>query len=262
MGTYNFGVGTLIGRRTGVDANNTAITTPTPARFGVVQDVDIEFERTLKELIGQYQFAVDIAGGQCKITGKAKFADIQANLYNDMFFGQTLTTGAGVGEQAVIDESHTAATTVTIAPPSTGTFVHDLGVFYQATGIELTRVASAPAVGSYSVTEPGGVYTFNASEAGTLLISYSYTVGTGVTTNKLITINNQLMGITPSFELHVQLNYPNNSGVVNTLNLKLNSCRSSKLGFPLKNVDYQIPEFDFQAFADASNTIGTITLVR
>lgn len=262
MSIYNFGVGTIIGRRTGVDQNNVAITIPTPARFGTVQDVDVEFDRTLKELIGQYQFPVDIAAAATKITGKAKLANIQGAFANELFFGQTMTTGASVGEQLAVDEVHAAAATVTIAPPGSGTYVHDLGVFYQATGIELVRVASAPAVGSYSVVETTGVYTFNASEAGNLLISYSYTVGAGTTTMKLITLSNQLMGISPSFELHLQMNYPNNAGVVCSLNLKLNACRSSKFGFPFKNQDYTMPALDFMAFADASNNLGTITFTQ
>lgn len=262
MAIYNFGVGTCVGRRNGVDPNNVAIVNPTPARLLTVQDVEIDIDRSLKQLMGQYQYAVDIAASGSKISGKAKFAGFQANLANDLFLGQTLTTGASVGEQLSVDEVHPAAATVTIAPPSSGTFVHDLGVFYAANGVELKRVASAPAIGSYSVVETTGVYTFNASEAGSLQITYSYTVGAGVTTMSLITINNQLMGVNPSFEFHAQMNYPATNGVVNTLNIKLNSCRASKWGFPFKNQDHTILGLDFEAFADASNTIGTMTWMQ
>lgn len=259
MTIYNFSVGTVVGRRTGVDQNNVAITTPTPGRLMTLQDIDIEMDRSLKELRGQYQMPVDIAAADMKITGKAKYAGMQASMANELFFGQALTTGASTGEQVAVDEVHAAAATITIAPPASGVFVHDLGVFYQATGIQLTRVGAAPSVGSYEVVDATGVYTFNASEAGNLLFTYSYTVGAGVTTMKLITLSNQLMGISPSFEIHCQMNYPNNSGIVNTLNLKLNACRASKFGFPFKNQDYTMLGLDFMAFADASNTLGTIT---
>lgn len=257
MPLYNFGTGTVIGRRNGVDYTNTAITTPTPARFATMQDIDISFDRTLKELIGQNTYPVDIAGAATKIAGKGKIAGMQANFFNDMFFGQALSSGAG--ELVAVDESHTAAATITVTPPSSGTFVHDLGVFYQATGLQLTRTGSAPAVGSYEVTEPGGAYTFNATEAGTLLISYTYSITTA--TSKQIVITNQLMGLSPSFEMHFQMNYPNSaSTTVNTLNLKLYACKASKLDFPFKNQDHTLPSLDFMAFADASGNVAQLTL--
>jgi len=42
--------------------------------------------------------------------------------------------------------------------------------------------------------------------------------------------------------------------------LKLNACVSSKLTFPFKNTDFMISEMDIMAFADASNSIGTIAI--
>jgi hypothetical protein len=261
MAIYNFGVGQVIARQNGVNNLNVAITTPTPGRFAALQDIEVDFDRDLKTLQGQYQFALDIAAGPMKISGKAKFANVQATLYNSLFFGQTLGT-SGTGEQVVVDEVHTLPTGVTIAPPNTGTFIHDLGVFYQATGIELVRVASAPALGQYTVTEPGGVYAFNVSDTGSTLISYSYS-STALTGYYEIPLSNQLMGISPTFEIHLQSNYPNSvSGVVNTMNLRLNACKSSKLSLPLKNTDYQISDFDFMAYADASNTVGLLTLTQ
>lgn len=257
MGVYNFGTGTIIGRRTGVDVSNAAIANPTPAQLVTVQDAEVMFDKTIKELMGQFQFAVDVAIAGTKITGKCKVAGLQANMANDLFFGQALTTGAG--EQVAVNESHTPAASIVIAPPGSGAFIHDLGVTYQGTGIQLTRVASAPPVGSYTIVESSGTYAFNASETLTVLISYSYTV----TTMKLITITNQLMGYGPTFEMHMQMNYPNSSGaVVNTLNLKLNACRATKYGFPMKNSDHTLPEMEFSAFADASNTLGTLSMVQ
>lgn len=262
MSLFQFGVGTAIARRNGVDQNNVAIVNPTPSRLLTLQDIDVEFDRDLKQLFGGQQFAVDIAAGTMKISGKAKYAGLEANTANDLFFGQTLTSTASTGFQMAVDESHTAAATVTIAPPGTGTFVEDRGVRYHVTGVELVRVASAPTVGQYAVNESTGVYTFNASEAGTLDLSYRYTVGSGVTL-KVITLNNQLMGISPAFEFEAQTNYPNSaSGVVNTLNLKLNSCRASKFGFPLKNQDFMLLGLDFMACADASGSLGTLSMVQ
>ena len=87
MTMYAFGSGTLIGVRTDL-ANQT------PAVFGVVQDVQIDFAFSLKELVGQYQAPVAIGRGAMKITGKAKLARIYSQTFNTLFFGQTQATGA------------------------------------------------------------------------------------------------------------------------------------------------------------------------
>ena len=53
-------------------------------------------------------------------------------------------------------------------------FDADLGVVYASSGQALVRVASAPAVGQYSVA--AGVFSFSSGDAGrAVLVSYSYT---------------------------------------------------------------------------------------
>lgn len=253
---FNFGVGTLKGRRNGVDASGAAIVNPTPADFGTLQDVTVTFKRTLKKLFGQKQFPSDIAAGEFDISGSAKNASINGNMWNSLFFGQTLTPATT--EQMAVDESHAAAASVTIAPPSTGTFIHDMGVKNQTTITIMARVASAPTIGQYTVTEPGGVYAFNASETGTLLISYTYSSTS--TTMSQIVLTNQFMGISPSFELHLQNNYPNSiSATTNTLNLVLNAVKSESLGMPMKNIDHTIIDLSFMAFADATDSVGKLS---
>ncbi len=253
MTAINFGVGTVIGRRTD-------ITNPTPPFLGIMQDIEISFDQTLKELVGQYKMPVDIAPAMLKVSGKAKFAKIQANASNDLLLGQTLTTGAG--ELMAIAEVETVPSTpfhVTVT--NSATFVHDLGVYYIATGVQLTRVAGgSEATGKYSVVESTGVYTFSAGDVGTNNISiyYSYTV----TTLSQIACANQLMGTGPTFELHIQESYTNNAGTKDQLYLRLNACRGSKLTWPFKNQDYTIQDFDFSAFADQSNNWGLIAFTE
>lgn len=248
MTAINFGVGTIIGRRT--DISN-----PTPAFLGIMQDIQIDFDQTLKELIGQYKMPVDVAPASLKVMGKAKFAKIQANTMNDLFLGQTITPASGqlmaVGEVAVVP-----GTPYQVTVTNAATFVEDLGVFYTTTGIQLTRVASGPAVGQYSVNESTGVYTFAAADT---TISMTFYYSYNVTTLKKITLANQLMGVGPIFEINIQESYTNNLGVTNKMFLRLNACRSSKMTFPFKNVDYTIQEFDFQAFADQANNWGSIS---
>src|SRR5579864_5008732 len=116
MAEYGFGAGFLTGLRT--DISNA-----TPRQFGTPQDVAIEFTGDIKELFGQYQYPVDTARGKTKITGKAKFATIQGRMYNDLFFGQSITTGQNKfvrppGEAFTLGSTVVATTNATSAAGS------------------------------------------------------------------------------------------------------------------------------------------------
>jgi hypothetical protein len=254
----NFGVGNMFARRTGVS-------NPTPVRFGVLQDVSLDIDGALVELYGQNTFPADVARGKTKIAIKAKHASIAVGAYNDLFFGQTIT--AASGHQVAVDEAHTIPSTpyqVTIAPPGSGTFVVDLGVaagsLYPTPGLPLTRVASSPTTGQYSVAEPSGVYTFAAADTAlNVTISYRYTEGGTPTTSELA-IANTLMGASPTFTLDLQENYTNNGGVANTPLFHFTACKCGKLSIPMKNADYTINDLDIMAFADGSGNVGAFTM--
>ena len=82
---YHFGSGTL----------SATPTVGSPATFGALQDVSIDFSFTNKQLNGSNQFPLVIARGTGKIGGKAKFANIQAGLFKDLFFqGTKAVTGS------------------------------------------------------------------------------------------------------------------------------------------------------------------------
>src|SRR5579872_3052562 len=186
MTQFVFGSGTLIGKRT--DVTNTP-----PALLGTLQDITVDFDRKLERLLGQYNMAVAIGGGEFKISGKAKFARLQSTQLNNLFLGQTLTASSTL-EMTTGEAANTATTTFTVA--NGATFTEDFGVFYANTGVQLTPVASGPATGQYVPGAAGtGQYTFAAGDASAaLLIYYQYTVsGSG---NK-IALANQLMGPVP-----------------------------------------------------------------
>ena len=88
--------------------------------------------------------------------------------------------------------------------------------------------------------------------AGGINFYYSFTVSSLVQ----IAMTNSLMGVGPVVEMFFAGSYAV-QGVTKKLNVKLNACRASKISFPTKNTDYTISELDFQAFADASGSIGT-----
>ncbi len=242
---FLFGSGQLFGKRTDV-AN------PTPVQFGTMQDVQVDFDRTLKELYGQYQYPEAIGAAMVKISGKAKFAKINGQVMTNLFFSDTL--GTGMRQFTPLGEAHPIpATPFQVTVTNAADFLSDFGVYFTATGVQLTRVASSPTTGQYAVNESTGVYTFAAAD--TLLavtIYYEYEVATG----KSITITNQLQGTAPTFQCILRNSYPAGSAAEKSATLQLNACIAGKLSMPMKQGDFTIVEMDFQAFTDASNVLG------
>jgi hypothetical protein len=246
MSQYVFGSGVLWGTPLS-DANGNAISNPSPIQFGVLQDCSVDMSFDNKMLYGQNQFPVAVGRGKGKVACKSKTAQISGALFNSLFFGQTITNGI-VSDVYDTTGALIPATPFAITPtvPSSGTWSYDLGV-RNASGVPMTRVASGPATGQYSVA--AGVYTFAAADTGLrVYINYQYTA-TSTTANKS-TITNLPMGYAPTFKADLYLPYQGKSMI-----LTLNSCIASKLGMATKQDDFMIPEFDFEAFADSSGNI-------
>ena len=85
-----FGAGVLFATPT-FDASGTAIAVPSPVQFGIVQDVTIDDTADIKELYGANQYPVDIGRGKAKLMIKCKQAQFSAELFNTIYYGQTLT---------------------------------------------------------------------------------------------------------------------------------------------------------------------------
>lgn len=242
MSQYVFGTGQLFATPVGGGA---------PLKFGALQDVSVDFNGDIKQLFGQYQFALDTARGKTKIEWKAASGNIDANAFNTIFFGQTLDTGDELVQ--VFNETGTvpAMSTYTITVAEAANFVMDLGVYYAATGNPLVQVASAPSAGQYSVSA-GGVYTFAAGDASAaVLLNYLYE---SASTGGSMEIGNALMGSTPKFQLVLSQVYDGKSF---TLLLYSNVCE--KLSLPLKQDDYLIAELSGQSMADSANRVARLT---
>lgn len=248
MTQFAFGSGTLIGKRTDIAG------TP-PALLGTLQDVSLDFDRKIEMLLGQYNMAVAAGGGEFKIAGKAKFARLQATQINNLFLGQTLTAGSMV-EMTTGETDTVTAAAVSVANGST--FLEDFGVFYASSGAQLVPVAASPTQGQYIVPSGGGTYTFSSADNGAaVVIYYSYSIAAG---NK-ITLANQLTGPLPMFEVSLKETF-NYFGTSKDIVVKLNACVAPKLSLPFSSQKFTVAEFDFQAIADASNNIGTISLTE
>ena len=240
---YSFGSGVLYGRSL---TNNP----PTPVRFGALHSVSLDFQFTVKELYGQFQFPIALGRGTGKIMGKADFAQFNAQAFNDLFFGSANpATGA---TRTAIAEPQTI--TANIATAINGAnFIADYGVVRASDSAVFTRVLAAPVALQYVCNESTGVYTFNATQ-NTVAVLLSYTYADAVN-GKKISITNQLLGASPQFTAVFSETFNGKS-----MTVTLNACMSSKLSLATKLEDFTVPQFDFQAFADAGNNIGSISL--
>lgn len=208
---FMFGAGEFFGIPL-TDAYGASISNPTPIRLGVIQSMSLDVSGDLKELHGQYQFAMDAARGKGKVGGKVEFAQISGRALNSLYFGQTQTSGTLVAVQADTTGALIPASPYTITPtvPGSGTWAEDLGVIFED-GTPLTRVASAPATGQYSVA--AGVYTFAAADTTKkVFISYRYTA-TSVAAKSLI-VNNVAMGQAPTFKALAHCDYKGKKALV------------------------------------------------
>jgi hypothetical protein len=243
-----FGSGVLYGRPT---AGNQA-TNPTPYRLGVLQEASVDFKGDQKKLFGQKQFAVATARGKIDIEGKAKLAVFDAGMLSQLYFGQNAASGlTKISDQEGPTAIPTTPFQITVGQAAT--YVRDYGVQF-SDGTQLTKVASAPAAGQYSVVESGGgkgVYTFASADnisAKSVLISYSYTVaGAG----QSLAITNQLMGFAPELEMFLY-----NAFRTNFVGLKLNDVTLIALNLATKQEDFWMLDVSFSANADANDAIG------
>ncbi|MEI8032779.1 MAG: hypothetical protein WCH05_05505 [Chlorobiaceae bacterium] len=243
MSQFVFGAGTLWGTPL-TDYSGSAISVPSPIQFGTMQSGSVDMSCDLKELYGGKQFPVAVGRGKGKITGKATFAQLNGSLINSLFFGQTLSAGI-VADYFDVIGAVIPATPFQITPtvPSSGTWSVDLGV-RSASGLPMTRVASGPTTGQYSVA--AGVYTFATADVGqTVFINYQYTATS--TTAQKSTVINVPMGYAPSFRADFSVAYAGK-----TIIFSIPSCISTKLSFSTKLDDFAVPEFDFSGFEDPS----------
>lgn len=240
---FQFGIGDVFGVPTGGN-----LATPSyPQFFGTLQEASVEFSQKLVELMGQNKFPDDVAPSDMKVTGKAGFARLEPDIYNALYFAETMATGMDAVSSR---ELHTLTSspftaTVAITPPDSGTFKKDLGVLYASNLKPFIRDSTTPtAAGHYSISN--GTYTFYSADAGLgVLISYVYTLTTGQT----LTVTNHLQGYGPVFEMYLMMPYQGTNG------LHLYACRSSKMSAPMKRDNYTISDFEFEAFADASGKV-------
>ena len=217
-----------------------------PQRVGTLKDINLEISSSTKELKGDKMFAVDVARSDGKVSGKAKSGQISGGLIAAAL-GTTATTGSVIGVQDEVGTiPSSTAYTVTVANPTN--FQEDLGVVDLSTGAPMTRVASAPAAGQYSVATATGIYTFAVDDKGKqVAISYSYK---STTVGKTISLTNQAMGSGSTFSLVLFNTFRGKN-----MGVKCYAVTLPKLGLAFKNEDYAEKDIDFECFADAAGRV-------
>lgn len=239
---YTFGTGLMFGTRT--DVINS-----TPIPFGAMQDVVIDFDPAKKYLYAQSAFPVAAAMGKSKMVCKAKFAQITGRLLNDLLFAQPTV----VGRYELINGEAGAIAAGAYTSANSATWADDLGVWFTVGGAlttPLTKVASAPAVGQYTVA--AGVYGFNAGDnAKTISVFYMYNPAGGALPQQKISMPNPQLGTSPSFQVYLA----NSFYAGQNFSIKLRKCISEKLTLNLKMDDFVIPEFDFDVIDDGTGVM-------
>jgi hypothetical protein len=235
-------------------AVNQSVSNPTPIRLGITQDISIDFSRSVKTLVGQNSLPFGAAPGVITTKGKVSHGQINGRQLNDLFFaGNASVAGSAIGQTLITDnEAQTAATNVTVTNTP---FKEDLGVVYNSTGLPFINVAAGPTVGQYTVNG-GGTYGFGSADSGVAVnISYAYTTTSAGT--QTFTLSQQPMGSVNTFQAVMNTVYNSKQA-----NIILNACIASKIGLATKLEDFMKPDFEFEAFADSSGTLGKIIVTQ
>ncbi len=249
MSQYVFGAG-IIWATPLQDAFGNAIANGTPVQLAVSQEVSMDESFETKLLYGQNQFPVDAGRGKGKVGVKVKFGQVNGLVVSSLFFGQTLTTGRTTYNFDVTGAPiPTTPFTITPTVPGSGTWAQDCGV-RDSNGRPMTKVASAPATGQYSVA--AGVYTFAAADTGkTVFISYAYTNTNVQNPNSTqLNVKNIPMGNAPVVQLDI---FFTKNG--KNLGTRYPQAISNKMSWQSKLDDYMVPEMDFDCFADNSGNV-------
>lgn len=249
-----FGAGEVFAQMI-TDAHGVPAKNATPIRIMGLQEMSVDVSAELKEYHGQNRFALAVAQGKVKVSGKMKGALINGLALNTLFFGDKFATGTMKAIHADTDGKQipgSSTYTIQVTPPSSGTFAEDLGVL-GSDGTTYIKVSGSPEAGQYSVSA-SGLYTFNEADKGkTVYPSYAYTYT--LAGSKKIDLSNMAMGNTPTFKLSYLTQFKGKKAL-----LELESVTSGKLGlFGTKNDDFSVPELDFTASTDeAGFKVGTL----
>lgn len=218
------------------------------ARLGALREIEWTADSVMTyQPVGAYQYAVKAASSIRHLSLRAKFAQIDGLLADQMFFGTTRVAGSTL---AALDVPMTVPAsgpfTVTPVVPDSGAYQQDLAVVDATTGAGLVRVSGVPATGQYAVA--GGTYTFAGADAGRALEgSFLYTAPGGQT----IPIGGPHQGEAPTCLCVFQGLYGGRRAT-----LTLPRCVIPKLSLPVPREQFAAADLEIQALADGNGLVG------
>jgi len=233
------------------------VANPTPVRFGTVQSVSVDFKREIKYLYGSDgQAAQDVAAGKLTVSGKVESGSLNGRAVNSLLLGGTLSAGETVFVRNEAGDIP-ASTAYTVEVEGSDDFVADLGVVLTTAGanLRLTRVATGPTAGQYSVDEDTGIYTYPAAYAsGTVLTDY---VKTDDSVGQSIDMTNQPMGKIGGFTATVGMVYGDEKSL-----FQFNNTIGGGFSLATKLDDYTMPSMDYGCAVDDNGTLGTLSFAQ
>lgn len=249
---FVFGAGRIFAINDGLNKVPSEPTLIQPVQFLSIQEASVDETIQMPELNSTLEFPDAVASGRRKLTGKVNFGRVDLLLLNQIVFGENSYAAGGTLLQGAEPDSVPATPgpyTVVIAPPSSGTFVAGLGVYYASSGKQFEKVTTVAAAGQYQLDASTGTYTFDAADQGVgVLINYTYST---TTVGHNFTVTSQVMGLRqrPTFSLYLSMPAQGNSDML------IYSCRASKLNRPFKADDFMKMEMDFEAYPNAGGQI-------
>ncbi len=219
---------------------------PTPWRFPVLQEAQVNIKGKNVKLRGRNQQALKTRRTEIDVDVKAKIGGLDPSMLNQLFFGCPQADGIVLIsdlEPIVVAEDGSAD------PAHKADFVRDYGVVYANNGAPLLCSGGvAPGAGEYQIAAGG--YKLNiADKEKTIKVSYAYKDEERGTT---VTLNNQPQGSSPEFQgLLYDLD---NDGKY--FALQLNRCIATDLSIPTKSGAFWIADISFEACCDDAEILG------
>jgi hypothetical protein len=244
---YLFGTGSLYAMAASAQGGE-PLPFPTPIRFANLKEVSVTVEHELNVAGSQRLTPVRMAKGALRVTARARWGVFDPLLVGQVFLG----TNAGVGARLVReDETLTVPAgggSVPVVPPAGGTWTRDLGVLRAGDGQPLAA-GTAAAPGFYAAS--AGSYTFDAADGGQdVRVSYLYDRADG----PRLTVTNQFKGLPPDFTAVLRGEYNGRE-----MALVLENCAVRRLVVPATLEQFSIEDFEFEAYADLTELVATLS---
>jgi hypothetical protein len=235
------------------DAEGELITVPQAILLSSVTDYSADNKLEVKMHDGRHQYSVAGIATKREFSLSITNNNASAEIMN-LVDAEDVTTG----HTRIYTDKTAFAIPATpfinvVAPPSSGTFVSDGGVFYGANGLasdgkQLRRVAATPAEGQYTVSSVGS-YLYAAADAGRLVKrNYVYRVAAVGST---VTALNREAGATAEYSLVLATGVY--LGVTVTYTFPRVMIKSQNAG--AKKDDWQAIKYDLSVMADPVSDI-------